>query len=198
MVLIDFIKFLSCNISSTVNKSQQHQEKYSLECQESNPGSLGEKLECYLCAKQPPLRIELTSPRVFLSNTSGWSSSGAAHSRPRLAPTGWTSCSASSASSPPTSSPSASPSAGQRSPWGRLVKEISLVLSSPEAKVDNSPCWSLNKFGPQLYHLVLSCFVVFLSQQHWKSSRLLRTTLLVNIVDHLAFATKDRWHLGSN
>ena len=54
MGLIDIVKPLSTVLSSAVNNSQQHQEKNSWECQESNPGPLDEKQVCYLCAMQPP------------------------------------------------------------------------------------------------------------------------------------------------
>ena len=44
-------------LSSTVDKSQQHQERNSgnkfWECRELNPGQLGEKRERYLCAIPP-------------------------------------------------------------------------------------------------------------------------------------------------
>ena len=54
MGTIDIIKRLSTLISSAVNKSQQHQDKNSWECRESNPGLLGEKQVCHLCAMQAP------------------------------------------------------------------------------------------------------------------------------------------------
>ena len=54
MGLIDIIKPLSTVQSSAINKSQQHQEKNSWECQELNPGLLGEKQICYIRAMQPP------------------------------------------------------------------------------------------------------------------------------------------------
>ena len=44
---------LSTVLSSAVNKSQLHQEKNAWDCWESNPGLLGEKQGCYLCAMQP-------------------------------------------------------------------------------------------------------------------------------------------------
>ena len=50
-----FIKPLSTILSSAVDKSQQHQEKNSWQCRESNPGLLGEKQVCYLCTLKPPL-----------------------------------------------------------------------------------------------------------------------------------------------
>ena len=52
---IDIIKHLSTVLSSDVNKSQQHLVKNSWECRESNPGLLGEKQSCYLCAELPTL-----------------------------------------------------------------------------------------------------------------------------------------------
>ena len=54
MGLIDVIKLLSTVLSSANNKSQQHQDKNSWECRESNPGLLGEKQVCYLCDMKPP------------------------------------------------------------------------------------------------------------------------------------------------
>ena len=48
MGLIDIIKPLSSVLSSAINKSRQHQEKTSCECQELNRG-LGKKQLCYLC-----------------------------------------------------------------------------------------------------------------------------------------------------
>ena len=54
MGLIDIIKPLSMDLRCAVNKSQQYQEKNSWECRESNPGLLGEKQVCYLCAMHPP------------------------------------------------------------------------------------------------------------------------------------------------
>ena len=56
---IDNIKPLSAAQSSNVNKSKQHQEKNSWECQELNPGLLCNMQVCYLCATQP------TSPYPF-------------------------------------------------------------------------------------------------------------------------------------
>ena len=53
MGLIDIIMLLSTIQSSVANKSQQHQEKISWERQELNPGLIGEKQVCYLCAMQP-------------------------------------------------------------------------------------------------------------------------------------------------
>ena len=47
-------KPLSTVLSSAINKYQEHQEKYSLECQESNLGLLGEKQVCYLGTMQNP------------------------------------------------------------------------------------------------------------------------------------------------
>ena len=49
---IDIIKLLSTVLSSAIKESQQHQEKNSWECWESNPGLLGEKQVCNLCAMQ--------------------------------------------------------------------------------------------------------------------------------------------------
>ena len=49
---VDIFKPLSTIVRSAVNKSQQHQEKKSCECRETNPWPLGAKQECYLCAKQ--------------------------------------------------------------------------------------------------------------------------------------------------
>ena len=54
-IIIIIIKPLSTFLSRAVNKSQQHQEKNSLECQELKPGLLGEKQVCYLCTMQPPI-----------------------------------------------------------------------------------------------------------------------------------------------
>ena len=51
---IDIIEALSTLLSSAANKSLQHQEKNSWDCQELNLGPLGEKQECYLCAMQSP------------------------------------------------------------------------------------------------------------------------------------------------
>ena len=51
---IDIIKALSTVLSCAVNMSQQHREKISCECRESNLGLLGEKQVCYLCAMPPP------------------------------------------------------------------------------------------------------------------------------------------------
>ena len=50
MGLSAIIKPLSAALSSSVNKSQQDHEKSSWECQESNPGLLGESQSSYLCA----------------------------------------------------------------------------------------------------------------------------------------------------
>ena len=47
---IDIFKPLSTVLSRAINKSQQHQDKNSRKCRESNPGLLGEKQVCYLCA----------------------------------------------------------------------------------------------------------------------------------------------------
>ena len=44
------MKPLSTVLSSAVNKAQQHQEKNYRERRESNPGLLGEKQVCYICA----------------------------------------------------------------------------------------------------------------------------------------------------
>ena len=52
---IDIIKPLSTVLSSSINKSQQHQEKNCWECRELNPGLLGEKQVCYLRAMHPSL-----------------------------------------------------------------------------------------------------------------------------------------------
>ena len=49
MGLNAIIKPLFPVLSSAINKSQQHQEKNSWECQESNPGLLGENQVCFLC-----------------------------------------------------------------------------------------------------------------------------------------------------
>ena len=46
---IEIFKPLSIALTSAVNKSQQHQEKNSWECQELNPELLGEKQVYYLC-----------------------------------------------------------------------------------------------------------------------------------------------------
>ena len=54
---IDIIKPMSSVLSSALGKSQQHQEKNSWECRESNLGLLGEKQVCYLCAMQPLLSL---------------------------------------------------------------------------------------------------------------------------------------------
>ena len=43
---------LSTALSNPLNKSQQHQEEHSWEPRESNPGLMGEKQDCYLCAIQ--------------------------------------------------------------------------------------------------------------------------------------------------
>ena len=55
MGTIDIVRPLSTDLSVAVNKSQQHREKNSWERRESNPGLLGEKQVCYLCAMQPPI-----------------------------------------------------------------------------------------------------------------------------------------------
>ena len=59
MSLINNFKPLSIAQSSAANRSQQHQEKNSWKCQESNPGLLSEKLVCYLCAMDPPQKCIL-------------------------------------------------------------------------------------------------------------------------------------------
>ena len=60
MSSIDIMKPLSTVLSSAIIKSQQHQEKISKECRESNLGLLGEK---QVCAMQPysPTQSKLTS-----------------------------------------------------------------------------------------------------------------------------------------
>ena len=52
---IDIIKPLITTLRSAVNKSAQHQDKICRENWESNPGVLGEKRVCYICAMQPLL-----------------------------------------------------------------------------------------------------------------------------------------------
>ena len=64
MGLIDIIKPLSIFLSNVVSKSKQHQDKNSWECQEPNPGPLGEKQEYYLCA------VQKLSHLFFLSRAS--------------------------------------------------------------------------------------------------------------------------------
>ena len=59
MGLIDVFKSLSTDLSSAVNKSQQHQEENSWERRESNLGLLGGEQTCYLCALQPPRTIHV-------------------------------------------------------------------------------------------------------------------------------------------
>ena len=54
MGLIDMIKPLSTVLRSAINKFQQHQEKNSWECRESNPGPLGGKRVCYLLCSAAP------------------------------------------------------------------------------------------------------------------------------------------------
>ena len=51
------INLLSPILSSTIHQSEQHQEKNSWECWELNPGLLGEKSVCYLCAMQLPTEL---------------------------------------------------------------------------------------------------------------------------------------------
>ena len=52
---IDIIKPMSTVLSSAVNKSQQHQDKNSLERRELNLGPLGEKQECHPFVLSPRL-----------------------------------------------------------------------------------------------------------------------------------------------
>ena len=56
---INIIKPLFTVLSSVDNKSQLLQEKYYWKCQDLNPGRLGEKQVCYLCAIHPPLYFYL-------------------------------------------------------------------------------------------------------------------------------------------
>ena len=66
---IDIGKPLSTALSSAVHKSQQHQDKNSWERWVSNPGLMGEKQECYLCAMQPPHSVQIFfGPEL----TTGW------------------------------------------------------------------------------------------------------------------------------
>ena len=58
----DLIKPMSTVLSSVINKCQQHQEKICWERWEPNPGLLGEKQVCYLCAIQPPSSDPSSAP----------------------------------------------------------------------------------------------------------------------------------------
>ena len=64
MSLIYIIEPLATVLSSAVNKSQQHREKNSWECQ----GLLGEKQVCCLCSKQPPIFYDLISLGIYYSH----------------------------------------------------------------------------------------------------------------------------------
>ena len=62
MGLIDIIKPFSTLLSNALNKLQQHQEKKSWECQESNLGPLGAQQERYpLCFEAPNYQFILYS-----------------------------------------------------------------------------------------------------------------------------------------
>ena len=73
---IDIIKPLSTVIISAINKSHQHQEKNYWEGWESNPGLLGKKQVCYLCALFHGL-FSQTFPlnKFWFSSTFSWSQS---------------------------------------------------------------------------------------------------------------------------